>query len=192
MKTNVPDIDAPCGDYFTFHDFVACSDTYKRLMASGGIDNVPREPETYQSMQRMARDILDPVRRHFDSEIILTYGFSGPSLVKALRQTPYPNITQDRDQHAGSELSRNGNLRCKRRGIAVDFYVAGISSWDVACWVIENTPFDRLYFYSAHRPFHVSVGPEENREIVVMRGYRGGPHTPARTSKSRFLAEPPA
>lgn len=186
-----PDLSAACGDFFTYRDFIECSDTWKRLDRVGEIDNLPRQPETWASMRQIATDILDPVRRHFGKRVILTYGFSGPALAKALRATEYPNITPSGDQHAGSELNRNGNLICKRQGIAVDFHVAGASSWDVASWVVENTPFDRLYFYSAHRPFHVSVGPDNSRSIVFMRGFRGGPHQPITLTKERFLAEEP-
>lgn len=142
-------------------------------------------------MRRMAVEILDPVREHFRQPVILTYGFSGPALTKVLRTQSYPNITPEGDLHAGSELNRNGNLICERRGIAVDFYVAGTRSWDVARWVVQNTPFDRLYFYSAHRPFHVSIGPEQNGSIVFMRGFRGGPHQPVVMKRENFLAHEP-
>lgn len=191
MKISLPDPADQCGEFLRYDDFLSCSDTYKRLILAGGIDNVPRQPETYQSMLRMAQQILDPVRHHFGARVILTYGFSGPALSKVLRGTEYPNITPAGDQHAGSELNRNGSLICKRRGIAVDFYLPGMSSLEVARWVVENTPFDRLYFYSAHRPFHVSVGPEENRSIVFMRGFRGGPHQPVNMTRERFLAAEP-
>jgi len=39
---------------------------------------------------------------------------------------------------------------------------------EVAQWIVKNTPFDRLYFYGDHRPLHVSYGPENKREIVLM------------------------
>jgi hypothetical protein len=32
---------------------------------------------------------------------------------------------------------------------------------EVADWVAENTPFDRLYFYGNSKPIHVSYGPEQ-------------------------------
>lgn len=141
---SIGDVSARCGKYLTVQYFIACSDTYKRLQREGGIDNIPRQPETFDSMRRMAVAILDPVREHFKQPVILTYCFSGPALTKVLRTQSYPNITPAGDQHVGSELNRNGNLICKRRGIAVDFYVAGTSSWEVARWVVQNTPFDRL------------------------------------------------
>jgi hypothetical protein len=40
---------------------------------------------------------------------------------------------------------------------------------EVAQWIVENTPFDRLYFYGDNRPLHVSCEPEDKREIVLMK-----------------------
>jgi hypothetical protein len=39
---------------------------------------------------------------------------------------------------------------------------------EVAQWIAHNTPFDRLYVYGDDKPIHVSVGPENKREIVLM------------------------
>ena len=55
--------------------------------------------------------------------------------------------------------------RDARTFMAADLTVRGVSSFVVASWVIEHTPFDRLYFYGANRPFHVSVGPEDARVL---------------------------
>lgn len=170
---NTSDLDKPCGKNFTFRDFVECSATWERTR----VDNTPKQPETFKAMEKMAEKILDPVFKKFGG-VALTYGFSSPALVKELRKMSYPNIHPAGDQHSGCEQNRAGNLICKRKGFAVDFYVPGFSSHVAAKWVIENTPFDRLYYYSAHRPFHVSVGPENNRLIVKMNGYKGGRHMP--------------
>ena len=47
-------------------------------------------------------------------------------------------------------------------------------SRQVAVWICRNTAFDRLYFYGDDRPLHVSVGPENSRQIVVMRLHASG------------------
>jgi hypothetical protein len=171
----IPDLGSRCGKNFTFRDFVECSNTWEREK----VDNTPKQPGTYDSMRQMAETVLDPIMKKF-SAVKLTYAFSSPSLVKLIKETPFPNIHPPGDQHAGHELNRTGNPVCKRLGFAVDFYVPGVSSHVAAKWVIESTPFDRLYYYSAHRPFHVSVGPENNRSIVKMNGYKGGRHIPQR------------
>lgn len=178
----VPSIDHSCGKYFTYRDFIECSESWRRSK----VDNIPRRLETYRSMDRMALEILDPVVEHF-GQVVLTYGFSSAALVKEVKVNKFPNITPAGDQHSGCELNRNNKPICTRLGIAVDFYVAGISSYEVARWIVHNTSFDRLYFYSAHRPFHVSIGPDESRSIVHMDGYRGGRHQPRVMKKETFL-----
>ena len=179
-----PHPDDRCGEFFVYRDFLECSDSWKR----SEVDNIPRQLDTYAAIRQMCRDILDPISEVF-GKVILTYGFSSPLLVNVVKQNPYPNITPSGDQHAGSELNTKGELICNRRGIAVDCYVAGVSSLEVARWIVQNTPFDRLYFYSPHRPFHVSVGPENSRSVVWMDGYRGGRHQPRVVSNDKFLSE---
>lgn len=177
-----PNIDSPCGDNFVYRDFLECSDTWKKTH----VENVPKQLETYKSIAYLCSEILDPVWKNF-GEVKLTYGFSSPALVKEVKRNPYPNITPNGDQHAGSERNTRGNLICTRQGIAVDFYVGGVNSLEVAKYVVQETRFDRLYFYSPHRPFHVSIGQDESRSIVWMDGYRGGRHQPRLLSIDRFL-----
>ncbi|QPB72223.1 hypothetical protein D5125_16970 [Magnetovirga frankeli] len=169
----LPNIDDKCGLHFSYRDFIECSDTWKKTR----IRNVPQQIDTYRAIERITQEILDPVQEYF-GKVNLTYGFSSPTLVKEIKKNHYPNITPSGDQHSGSELNKNNKLICDRRGIAVDFYVGGVSSLVVACWVAENTNYDRLYFYSPHSPFHVSVGPENNKAIVYMKGFLGGRHQP--------------
>ena len=178
---NLPDIDTKCGKHFRYRDFIECSYTWNKTR----VDNIPKQIETYRSMEAITSEILDPVQEEF-GKIILTYGFSSAALVKEIKINPYPNITPSRDQHAGSELNRNKALICKRRGIAVDFYVGGVSSHIVACWVAENTNYDRLYFYSTHSPFHVSYGPDQSKSIVYMKGFLGGRHQPYVLTTGKF------
>jgi hypothetical protein len=179
---NLPTIDEPCGIHFTYRDYLECSDSWKKFK----VDNLPKSEGTYEAMRLMSERILDPVSEKF-GRVILTYGFSSQELVKKVKKNSYPNINPSGDQHASCEVNRNGSPVCSRLGIAVDFYVAGVSSYEVACWVIEKTEFDRLYFYSKHRSFHVSVGPEVNKVVVFMDGYRGGRHQPKVMSPDKFL-----
>ncbi len=175
-------IDAKCGEHFTYRDFIECSDSWKKSR----VGNIPKQLGTYQAMERISKGILDPVYEKF-GQTYLTYGFSSATLVKEIKKNPFPNITPAGDQHASCEFNRNGNPICKRLGIAVDFYVGGVSSHEVACWVVKNTNFDRLYFYSPHSPFHVSVGEDETRSIVHMKGFLGGRHQPHVMNVDRFL-----
>ena len=67
------------------------------------------------------------------------------------------------------------------RRVKVDSRVA-------AAWIVEHTAFDRLYFYGADRPIHVSVGPDQSRQIVHMRCGPSGRLIP-RVVPVSFLAE---
>ena len=96
-----------------------------------------------------------------------------------------PNL----DQHAAHELNRNGRKVCERGGAAADFQVAGISSREVARWIVSNTRFDRLYFYGPDRPIHVSAARDPNREIVLMREIASGRRVPRVVEEGVFLAD---
>ena len=49
---------------------------------------------------------------------------------------------------------------------------------EVANWVAENTPFDRLYFYGEDRPIHVSYGPEQKGEYIDLVMTESGKQVP--------------
>ena len=53
---------------------------------------------------------------------------------------------------------------------------------DVAEWIMTTLPFDRLYFYEADRPLHVSFGPNNSREAIEMRRQPSGRRVPRRFS----------
>ena len=59
-----------------------------------------------------------------------------------------------------------------------DFLVPGVDSREVARWIAESAAFDRLYFYDPDRPLHVSVGPENTRQVVYMRRTTSGRRVP--------------
>ena len=96
--------------------------------------------------------------------IRLTYGFCPPELARAIPG----RIDPSRDQHAAHEHNRRGQPVCARLGAAVDFIVEDENMREVARWIVANTPFDRLYFYGDDLPLHVSHGPEQARQVVMM------------------------
>ncbi|MEO7330294.1 MAG: hypothetical protein ABI193_17085 [Minicystis sp.] len=123
-----------------------------------------REPETFEAMRALCAAVLDPLVDHL-GPITLTYGFASASLTRAIPARIHPPL----DQHAGHERNRAGKPICSRLGFAVDLVVPGVDSRRAAAWIVEHTAFDRLYFYGADRPLHVSVGPEQARQIVHLR-----------------------
>lgn len=207
-----PALDDPCGQYLRFRDLIECGETWQRLSveAAGtadeveaggrgegkdrsggrrqrdaGIDNLPQAPESYNALLELAEQILDPVIDWFGM-IRLTYGFCSPRLA---RQIP-GRIDPKRDQHAAHERNRLGNLICPRLGAAVDFVIDDEDMLEVAQWVVEHRPFDRLYFYGADKPIHVSYGPEHERQVVTMLPGPSGRLVPRTVSVEAFLDHP--
>jgi hypothetical protein len=60
---------------------------------------------------------------------------------------------------------------------------------EVAQWIVANTPFDRLYFYGDDKPIHVSVGPNQDRQIVRMVVAKSGRLVPRVITGDAFLNE---
>ncbi|WP_242513532.1 DNA phosphorothioation-associated putative methyltransferase [Halochromatium salexigens] len=185
-----PALDDPCGQYLCFRDLIECGETYQRLAAEcqskgqgdAGIDNRPQQPESYTALLELAEQVLDPVIDWFGM-IQLTYGFCSPALARRIPG----RIDPKRDQHAAHERNRLGHLVCPRLGAAVDFIIADEEMREVAHWVVEHTPFDRLYFYGADQPIHVSYGPEHSRQVITMRPGPSGRRVPRTLSAEAFL-----
>lgn len=170
-----------CSENFNFEDFISCSDTFKNVT----VENVPRRNATYEFMRQLANDILEPCLSEFGN-LKLTYGFCGKSLSRAIKNGNggiYPAL----DQHAGMELKASGHMICPRGGMAADFHCFPASSLQVAKFVVETLPFDRLYFYGKERPIHVSVNRELASQIVIMRTINTR-IIPRRLDKEAFLS----
>ncbi len=156
----IPELDEPCGQFLTFRHLIECGET----QAATKLSNLPLQPESYNALHDLTVQILDPVIDYFGM-IQLTFGFCSPELAKKIAG----RIDPKRDQHAAHELNRLGNPICQRLGAACDFFVEDENLLEVAQWVVQNTPFDRLYFYGKdHQSFHVSYGPNHDRQIVLM------------------------
>jgi hypothetical protein len=175
----IPDLDDPCGAYLTFRQLIECGETQART----GLANLPERPESYNALHDLAVQVLDPVIDYFGM-VRLTYGFCSPALAKEIPG----RIDPKRDQHAAHELNRRGNPVCERLGAAVDFIVDDESMLEVAQWIVGNTPFDRLYFYGDDAPLHVSHGPDQSRQVVLMSAGKSGKLIPRVIANEAFLA----
>lgn len=162
---DIPALDAPCGRFLTYRDLIECGETQART----GIQNLPQNPDSYTALLELATHIIDPVIDYFGM-VKLTYGFCSPPLAKEIPGRIAPEL----DQHAAHEVNRRGKPVCARLGAAVDFLVEDEDMEEVAEWIAQNLPFDRLYFYGRDRPIHVSFGPEYNRQFVEMRAGKTG------------------
>lgn len=103
---------------FTLEEMIK-SQTAIRL----GIDNYPYEEEIITNLQRVAINILQPVRSYFGNAVFINSGY------RCLRL----------NRHIGSKDSSQHT-----KGQAADFEVAGYDNYAVAKWVEENLDFDQL------------------------------------------------
>jgi DNA phosphorothioation-associated putative methyltransferase len=175
----IPDLGAPCGANFVFRDFIECGETQQRL----GLRNIPLNPLTYNAIHRLAIEVLDPVIEYF-GDIRLTHGFCSSDLAKHIDQRIAPKL----DQHAGHECNRLGKPICDRLGAAVDFFIEDENMLEVAQWVVQNCAFDRIYYYGADKPLHVSLAETVSRQITLMRSAKqGGQRIPKTLSAEGFL-----
>ncbi len=158
------DLRERCSNHFTYGDLIECGETLHRYRREGlALDNVPQNDRTWEALTAMATAILDPVHERFGA-VVITYGFAGSTLTRHIAGKIAPSL----DQHAGMEVNRRGTSICARGGQSCDFHVPGVSSIEVARWVHENLPFDRLYLYGPDRPFHVSYAPERSEKVYAM------------------------
>jgi len=168
---SIPDLDSPCGQHFTYRQLIECGETQSRT----AIPNVPREPDTYTALYELATHLLDPVIDYFGM-IKLTYGFCSSDLAKEISRRIAPKL----DQHAAHEKSKRGSLICDRLGAAADFIVEDENMEDVANWIIQTLPFDRLYFYGSAKPLHISFGPAQARAAYRLEEIKPGSRVPRR------------
>ena len=158
---SIPDLDEPCSIHLKFRDLVECGETQKRTKYV----NLPAELETFIALQALATHILDPVISKYGT-IELTYGFGSAELVR--RMLPPKRVAPKLDQHAGFERNAAGQFICDRLGAACDFLVKGKDMREVALWVFNNTPVDRLYFYGNDKPIHVSFSETGKHQFVEL------------------------
>lgn len=171
LRSNIiPPLDQPCGKNFCYRDFFECGET----QLSTGIENVPRHPKSFNALFDLASKILDPVIDYFGG-IRLTYGFCSHALSKHIKMRVAPQL----DQHAAYETNSRGKLICERGGAACDFIVPDENMEEVARWIMENLPFDRLYFYGSGRPIHVSYAELHQGLAYEMREATNGRRTPS-------------
>ena len=136
---------------------------------------MPANPESFNALRDLAVVLLDPIIEYFGA-IRLTYGFCSPGLAKHIHARVAPEL----DQHAAHEMKRHGQPVCPRGGAACDFLIDDESMREVADWIIANLPFDRLYFYGADRPIHLSYSAAPTGEAYEMVQTASGRTVPRR------------
>lgn len=152
--------------YFSFEQLILCGETLTRTK----IDNLPKQPETWEALSQLATKILDPVYKQF-GPLQLTYGFCSPQLSRLIVKNKHPHIAPAIDQHCAHEVNSNGKIICNRLGAACDFIIEDKSTdmKTVATWISDNLTFDRMYYYGQHSPIHISYGPDMNQFLQLMK-----------------------
>ena len=168
MKSR-PNINDKCGNNLTYKQLIECGETQRITQ----IPNLPKQLDSYIALHELAQNILDPIIENFGT-IQLTYGFCSYELGKHISNNVAPKL----DQHAAHELNTRNNVICPRLGAAVDFIIENKNMYEVAEWVMQNTPFDRLYFYGENLPIHVSYSLNPKGEYVEMKQSSSGRRIP--------------
>jgi hypothetical protein len=158
-SSTIPSLDQACGQNLKFRDLIHCGATQARL----GIPNLPLNPETYNALYSLSSQILDPVIDYFGA-IRLTYGFCSPALGAKISSRVAPKL----DQHASHECNKKGLPICDRLGAAADFIIEDEDMIEVAQWITQNLPFDRMYLYGRGKPIHISLSSTPSKLVTFM------------------------
>lgn len=156
------------------------------------VENFPSNNESIDSVTSLIQDILIPVENEF-GRISITYGFVSPALNRFIQKhSPagtYPSI----DQHSACEHNRDSKPISKRPGAACDFKVKGYECNMLAItqFIVNELPFDKLYFYGKDRPVHVSSNLKPLRHLQIMNTSENGRRIPGKKAfaeKAKQLA----
>lgn len=132
--------------HFTLAEFI-----HSNTAAKSGIANNPMQRQI-RAMVALCENVLEPVRAQFGRPVRITSGFRSPALCLAVG-------SKRTSQHA--------------KGEAADFEIAGVSNFDVACWIRDNLAFDQLILenYVRGQPnsgwVHVSYRVDRARRSVL-------------------------
>jgi len=146
------------------------------------IDNTPKSGSSILALDGLIEHVLEPIRAHFGS-LTITHGFTSLALINRVPR----GVTRGLDQHCSHEINTRGNRICPRDGASADIYVGGIASGELAGYIYNHLPFDRMYLYGRDCPLHVSHSPQGYlRQVTLMLTNRGGRRVP-RTLKPRQI-----
>ena len=138
------------------------------------IDNTPKSGSSILALDGLIEHVLEPIRAHFGS-LTITHGFTSLALINRVPR----GVTRGLDQHCSHEINTRGNRICPRDGASADIYVGGIASGELAGYIYNHLPFDRMYLYGRDCPLHVSYSPQTAAsQTVLMLVGAGGKRIP--------------
>jgi hypothetical protein len=144
------------------------------------IDNEPSSTQTIKALELLLAEVLLPLQRKYKNKVQITYGFTSPALKRHISKTSPNGTAPDIDQHAACEVNTAGSLICNRGGAACDVLVAGTPMNEVTRFIVCNLNYDRVYYYGADRPLHVSCSVQPAMHLQIMKESENGRRYPAR------------
>ncbi len=118
--------------------------THSKTAIENKINNTP-EAIDIKYIKELAKNVLEPIREHFNAPLIITSGFRCQKLnmlIGGARQS----------QHI--------------LGQACDFYVKGVNNQEVCDWIIKNIEFDQLILEPNW--IHISFRKQNREEYWIV------------------------
>lgn len=147
---------------FTMRELIA-----SQVAARNGIDNTPLTSWVQDNLKHLATTILQPVRDHFRTPVIVSSAYRCPELERVLKNKPAGWLS--------SSLHPKGQ--------AADFEVVGHSNMDVAIWIRDHLDFDQviLEFFEPADPssgwVHCSAVRPNRSQVLTATRTNGGDAT---------------
>ena len=130
--------------------------TKSQVAERKGIPNNP-SGDHIDNLKKLAESVLQPLRNHYESPVIITSGYRSAELCLAIGSSI-------ESQHA--------------KGQAADLEIIGVSNYDTALWIKNNLDFDQLileFWKGEDEPnsgwIHVSYVGKKNRK-QSLRAFR--------------------
>jgi len=130
--------------------------TKSQVAERKGIPNNPSS-DHIDGLKKLAESVLQPLRNHYESPVIITSGYRSAELCLAIGSSI-------ESQHA--------------KGQAADLEIIGVSNYDTALWIKNNLDFDQLileFWKGEDEPnsgwIHVSYVGKKNRK-QSLRAFR--------------------
>ena len=139
------------------NNFVVREMVYDAVAIRLGIINLP-EQEHIDNAKHLAKTVLQPVRDHYGVPIVPNSWFRKPAFNVAVG-------SNNKSDHP--------------KGMGADIEVAGVSNYDLACWIRDNCSFKQivLEYPSADDPragwVHVSSDEFEQRMECLTKTHNG-------------------
>jgi hypothetical protein len=117
-----------------------------------GISNNP-STDQINNLKDLCLNVLQPIRSHFDSPVIISSGYRSSELCVAIGSKPT-------SQHS--------------EGKAADIEIANVDNKELTMWIRDNIEFDQLIleFYKEGDPnsgwVHVSYNGDKNRKEFLI------------------------